>query len=94
VHSEHPADFHVINTLASVYYHAGDFRKSIELLKPAVEQNPDEGRLRLNLGMSYLAMGNRAAALSQYNLIKDSSPDAAELLYRQLSAKYVVTARP
>ena len=41
---------------------------------------PDFGKASYNLGKSYLALGNRSAALEQYNILQAIDPDWAERL--------------
>lgn len=91
--TEHPDDTRVLNTLANVHYRMKDYEKSAEILKQAVELDPEDPRLRFNLGMAYLALRNRPAALSQYNLIKRSSPELARKLYSSLFQRYILDVR-
>jgi hypothetical protein len=35
----------------------------------------------LNLGMTYLKMGNRGAAIEEYKILKDLDPDMANQLF-------------
>ena len=91
--TEHPDDTRVLNTLANVHYRMKDYEKSAGILKHAVELDPDDPRLKFNLGMAYLALKNRPAALSQYNLIKQSSPELARKLYRSLFQRYLLDVR-
>ena len=89
----HEGDIRVMNTLANVYFRMKEYEKSAAVLKEAVELEPEEPRLRFNLGMSYISTKNRAAALSQYNLIKESSPELAGKLYRSLFQKYILDVK-
>jgi tetratricopeptide (TPR) repeat protein len=89
----HDRDVRVMNVLASVHYMMKNYERSSELLRSAVELDPDEPRLRYNLGISYIAMKNRPAALSQYKLIKESSPELADMLYRSLFQKYILDVK-
>lgn len=90
---EQPDEPGVLSTLANLYFRQKKYEKSAIVLKQAVEQDPDDARLRFNLAMSYLAARNRPGALSQYNLIKQSNPDLAGTLYRALFRRYILDVR-
>lgn len=91
--TESPHDTAVLSLLATVHYNMKEYVKCTALLKQAVEANPDDPRLRYNLGVSYLATKNRPGALSQYNLIKGSDPVLAGKLYRSLYQRYILDVR-
>jgi len=88
-----PRNLHLINALAIVHFRMKDYEPAAALLKEAVEADPANNILRFNLGICYLALKNREAALSQYSLIKESSPDLAGKLYRGLFNRYVISAK-
>jgi Flp pilus assembly protein TadD len=88
--AEEPNDPEILSVLANAHFRLKEFDQSTALLKAAVERHPDDARLRYNLGISYLALKNRAAALSQYNLIKETSPELAGKLYRSLFHRFIL----
>ncbi len=88
-----PDDPVVLNVLGNFHYHLKEYDTSAALLKRAVERSPDDAQFRYNLAMAYLASENRAGALSQYKLIKETDADLAGKLYRRLFGKYLLDAR-
>jgi len=94
IHKEYPNDAMTLSGLGNVLYRMKEYDECAAFLKQAVEINPDDARLRFNLGMAYLAAKNRAGALSQYNLIKEEDPKLAKTLYERLYAGYVISAKP
>jgi len=53
--------------LGNAYYTVNDSDKAIEAYKKCLELSPRFARARFNLGASYVAKKNKAAALEQYN---------------------------
>jgi tetratricopeptide (TPR) repeat protein len=76
-----PAFPDAFNLLGVVYYSQKRVTDAIAMFKSAVEAAPDQCQTRFNLGVAELANGNKAAAISQYNLIKSADPKLAEQLY-------------
>jgi Flp pilus assembly protein TadD len=71
-----------LNALGVVYYTKKRIPDAIAMFKSAVEATPDQSQTRYNLGVAELANGNKAAAISQYNIIKSVDPKLADQLYR------------
>lgn len=59
------------------------FDDAKDVLQQAVGINADygDGKVRYNLGRAYLKLGERDAAIAQYNLLKSSESDWADKLY-------------
>ncbi len=56
------------------------FNEALENFRQAIRLKPDYGRAYFNLGKCFLAMGNRDAALEQYNILQNLDQDWAEKL--------------
>jgi tetratricopeptide (TPR) repeat protein len=52
----------------------------MEAFRQAIRLKPDSGRAYYNLGKCFLAMGNRNAAIEQYNILQNIDSDWAEKL--------------
>ena len=59
----------------------GRLDESVETLTAAVGLDPNLWRARYNLGRAYLKQNNQAAALGQYELLKESNAEYADKLY-------------
>jgi Flp pilus assembly protein TadD len=80
-----------MNVLGVVYYKRKQFDNAVSVLKNAVETSPDVLEMRYNLALAQLARGNKAAAISQYNIIKTGDRKLADQLYRVLQGDRVVS---
>jgi tetratricopeptide (TPR) repeat protein len=74
----------MFNILGKAYFEKKRYSQSANAFKEAVQIDPNNPQLRYNLAMSLTASDDRAGALSQYNLMKESDPDLADQLYRIL----------
>ena len=79
-----------MNALGVVYYKKKRFDDAVAAFKNAVEVSPDLLEMRFNLAVAQLALRNRAAAISQYNIIKAGNPKLADKLYRMLHGDRVL----
>jgi len=57
--TEQPA---FLDTAGWIYYRKGDYTRAAEILKAVVEQSPDVPVFQYHLGMTYLKLGDKAAA--------------------------------
>jgi len=80
-----------MNVLGVVYYKRKQFDNAVAILKNAVETAPDVFEMRYNLALAQLARGNKAAAISQYNIIKTGDRKLADQLYRVLQGDRVLS---
>jgi tetratricopeptide (TPR) repeat protein len=67
-------DAAVCRTLGTAYFHAGRHRQAAELLLEAVELNERDVVTRVNLCLSYLALGERERAQEQYRMMQSLRP--------------------
>ena len=63
------------DTIGWVYYRQGDYAAAISLLEEATAALPDRPLIRYHLGMSYLALGQRAKASEHFKKAYDLSLD-------------------
>jgi tetratricopeptide (TPR) repeat protein len=75
-----PADAAVTNNLGETYLEMGRTGDAVEAFRQAIRLKPDFGRAYFNLGKCLLAMGNRDAALEQYNILQNLDQEWAEKL--------------
>jgi protein O-GlcNAc transferase len=75
-----PADATVPNSMGETYLEMGRMNEAIEGFRQAIRLKPDFGKAYFNLGKCLLAMGNRDAALEQYNILQNLDQDWAEKL--------------
>jgi Tfp pilus assembly protein PilF len=71
-----------LNALGVIYYAQKRLKDAIAAFKSAVEASPDQSGARYNLAVAELANRNKAAAISQYNIIKSVDARLADQLYR------------
>jgi tetratricopeptide (TPR) repeat protein len=79
-----------LHALGVVYFKTKRYDEAAATLKNAVEAAPDANEIRYNLAIAELARRNRAAATSQYNIIKAADPELAGKLYRMLHGDKVL----
>ncbi len=77
-----PAEAATQNGLGLALYAKKSYKKASAAFNRAIEIDPKFDTARVNLALSYLADGNKADALKQYFLIKNSNEDYARQLYK------------
>jgi tetratricopeptide (TPR) repeat protein len=92
VRSPHPLA-EALNALGVVYYTKRRVEDAVAAFKSGVEISPDKYEIRYNLAIAQLSLRNRAAAISQYNILKTGDPKLADRLYRIISRNTVLVAR-
>jgi protein O-GlcNAc transferase len=75
-----PADASTTNSLGETYLEMNKLNEALENFRQAIRLKPDYGRAYFNLGKCLLAMGNRDAALEQYNILQNLDQEWAEKL--------------
>lgn len=80
----------VFNALGLGYMDEKLYSDAVASFKSAVEADPDQHKLRFNLGVAQLAVGNRQGAISQYRMLKLDDPPLAAKLMKILSLGRVV----
>jgi len=64
----------------------GRFREAIEPLQQAILVAPRDAQLRFELGVCYLQVRNKDAALEQYKVLKTMDDVLAARLYRSITS--------
>jgi len=86
-----PPNAVAMNTLGVMYYGSKRFEDAAAAFKNAVETDSELFEFRFNLAIAQLALRNKAAAISQYNIIKTGDPKLADQLYRMLNGDKVLS---
>jgi tetratricopeptide (TPR) repeat protein len=77
-----PNDYILLNNLASIEFYLKKFGDAqISFLK-AIKINPKEATAQYNLGIVFLKLKNKDAAIEQYNILKQIDVYWANLLYQ------------
>lgn len=76
-----PGEAKASNYLGETYLKLNRVEEGIEAFKQATRLKPDFGTAYYNLALGYLALGDRDAALVQYNILKAIDADLAEKLF-------------
>jgi tetratricopeptide (TPR) repeat protein len=79
-----PNSYEALSKLGDAYYYAGEYYKALEAYKQAVQLRPDLAEGYYNLGSVYLELGDRAAAVSQSNLLKPLDDALYQKLRREI----------
>lgn len=84
-----PDDPFAVDALGWVYLSSGRYANAMQILLDVVARFPNHLPAHIHLAMTYLAQGNRAAALSELNFVRDADGDGADGLFaEQLLGKY------
>ena len=70
--------------IALIYFRRDQFRAAVEPFKQAIALAP-QGPTYLNLGLTYLRLGDRDSALEQYRQLKERNSILAERLLKQIN---------
>ncbi len=65
----------------------GRSQEAIEALSRSVRLAPQDAEIRLNLGLIHLSVGDRAAALRQYQVIRDLDRERSQVLFDRISRR-------
>ncbi len=88
--AKNPAFAAAYNLLGTAQYKKKKFSAALASYKNAVELAPHVSFYRFNLGMTQMTRRNKAAALSQYRLVKEKNPTLAARMYRYIYADKLV----
>ena len=69
--------------MALIYFRRDRFREALEPFKQAIALAP-QGTLHLNLGVTYLKLGDKTSAMEQYRLLKERNSILAAQLLKQI----------
>jgi tetratricopeptide (TPR) repeat protein len=79
-----PNSYEALSKLGDAYYYSGNYYKALEAYKQAVTLRPDLAEGYYNLGSVYLELGDRAAAISQSDLLKPLDDSLYQKLRREI----------
>jgi tetratricopeptide (TPR) repeat protein len=67
--------------LGAAYFHIGRFEEAISSYKQAIRLKPSLAEAHLNLGMSYLKLGNKGSAIEEYKILRGLNQELANKLF-------------
>ena len=70
--------------MALIYLRRDQFKEAVEPFKHAIALAP-QGSMYLNLGLTYLKLGDKQSAMEQYRLLKDRNSILAQQLLKQIN---------
>jgi tetratricopeptide (TPR) repeat protein len=70
--------------MALIYFRRDQFREAVEPFKQAIALAP-QGSMYLNLGLTYLKLGDKRSAMEQYRLLKERNSILAGQLLKQIN---------
>ena len=70
--------------MALIYFRRDQFQEAVAPFKQAIALAP-QGNLYLNLGLTYLKLGDKASALEQHRMLKDRNSILAEQLLKRIN---------
>jgi Flp pilus assembly protein TadD len=82
-----PNSVEAYNKLGDAYYYAAYFDDAVDSYKQAARLRPDLPEAFYNLGMTYLEIGDRAAALAQSRLLASLDTELYEKLMTEIRGK-------
>jgi TonB family protein len=71
-------------SIALIYFRRDEFHEAVEPFKRAIALAP-QGSMYLNLGLTYLKLGDKTSALEQYALLKERNSILAAQLLEQIN---------
>ncbi len=74
----------LFNNMGVAYGKLGKYDDEIASLKKAVKLRPNYAAAHYNLGMTYLKQKNKAAAMKEYEALKQFDEGAADALHREI----------
>lgn len=77
----------LFDELGYACFRLGRFDEAVRAYSSSIYADPDNCSARLGLGLSELKCGNRYAALEQYDVLRTSDPEKAEILKQALSRR-------
>jgi tetratricopeptide (TPR) repeat protein len=79
-----PDDAITYYSLGHTYLKMQRYPEAVEAYKKSLELNPASADAHANLGEAYHGVGNKGAAIEQYNLIKEQAPELAKELWKKI----------
>ena len=77
--------------LGLVYHHLDRPADEVQALLTAIRSNPRMAAAHFQLGLAFIGMGRHNRALSEYEILKNLSPEAADILFKEI---YPEEAKP
>jgi tetratricopeptide (TPR) repeat protein len=74
-------DAKAYNYVGETLFELGRLEESADAFNSALGMNPELAKARYNLGRAYLKLDNQAAAIAQYEYLKNTNPEWADRLY-------------
>lgn len=71
--------------LAKLYYNTGSYAKAVDTLKEVLAISPGKPDAFMGLGLAYVRLGDKKAAMEQYDLLKDVDLAGAALLLEEIN---------
>lgn len=75
---------HAQTVLGWVYEALGRYQEAIASYQEAIRLQPDSAPAHASLGLAYLSLGNRIAALEEYKVLQRLDPKMAEALFKKI----------
>jgi tetratricopeptide (TPR) repeat protein len=83
--AKHMPEYAVIyNNMGVAYGHLGKLNEEAASLKKAIQLRPRYSAARFNLGVTYLKMGNKKAAMKEYEELQKFDEGAADALLQKI----------
>jgi len=71
--------------LGNPYQQTGQAQEAIAAYQEAIKTRPNFAQPHLSLGVAYVTIGNKRAALEEYRTLKSLDPGRAERLYKVIN---------
>lgn len=73
--------------IAQFHYRHAQYQDAVEVLKQAASIYPGRDEVHIYLAQMYIELGDKQAALSEYDALKDKQTESAERLLKQIDKK-------
>jgi tetratricopeptide (TPR) repeat protein len=81
------------NGLGVMFFKLGRHRESVEAFSRAVTSNSNYAVARYNLGVGYVALKNKSAALEQHRSLQPLNPELARALFGAIYQGRILSVR-
>jgi len=88
--SKYSGDTRIINSRGIANFMKKDYRRAADDFEQVINLDQSAGKVRFNLAIALLMSNDRAAALDQYRLLKETDPEAARQLRDAMDRRFVV----
>lgn len=73
--------------MGSIYFRNGRYQEALDVLRQAASLYPDLDAVHLYLAETYLELGDKQSAISEYNAVKEKDGELAERVLRKIEKK-------